>query len=99
MPSLSDKPSKSRFIGPDILQNHTKEEKVNDKKKDRGGRKRGEEKKKANGFTLSFYIMATMRIVFGQKIPLDRKGSFGGNVFKTRPKNTKTKTLTVQLSL
>lgn len=49
--------------------------------------------------SLLVFIMATMRIVFGQKIPLDRKGSFGGNVFNNRPKNTKTKTLTVQLSL
>lgn len=56
-------------------------------------------RKKKPMVSLLVFIMATMRIVFGQKIPLDRKGSFGGNVFNNRPKNTKTKTLTVQLSL
>lgn len=56
-------------------------------------------RKKKPMVSLLVFIMATMRIVFGQKIPLDRKGSFGGNVFKNRPKNAKTKTLTVQLSL
>lgn len=49
--------------------------------------------------SLLVFIMATMRIVFGQKILLDRKGPFGGNVFNNPPKNTKTKTLTAQLSL
>lgn len=56
-------------------------------------------RKKKPMVSLLVFIMATMRIVFGRKIPLDRKSPFGGNVFKNPPNNTKTKTLTVQLSL
>lgn len=55
-------------------------------------------KKKANGFTLSFYN-GYYEDSFWPKILLDRKGPFGGNVFNNPPKNTKTKTLTAQLSL
>lgn len=50
--------------------------------------------------SLLLFIMATMRIVFGQKIPLDRKGSFGGNVFsksakKYKDKNTDCSTISI----
>ena len=42
---LSEKGSKGRFFVPDKLENHSNERKAKEKNKDRGGRKKREEKK------------------------------------------------------
>ena len=50
---LSEKASKDTFLRLEKLHNHSNEEKGKEKKKERGEGK--EEKKKSNGYTLSFY--------------------------------------------
>ena len=50
-------------------------------KKERGERKE-ERREKHYGCTLSFYNMTTLEIVLAEKMLLDGKGPFAGNVFK-----------------
>lgn len=89
---------KAGLLGP-IFSNITLKKKKETTKRKIEEEESEEKKKKKPMVSLLVFIMATMRIVFGQKILLDRKGPFGGNVFNNPPKNTKTKTLTAQLSL
>ena len=51
---LSEKASKGTFVKPEKLQNHSKEGKGKEKKKERGEGKE-ERKEKSKGYTLSFY--------------------------------------------
>ena len=52
---LSEKASKSRFLKPENLQNHSNQGKGKEKKKEQEEGKEEKEKKKSNGCTLSFY--------------------------------------------
>ena len=53
---------------PQKLQNHSNEGKLKGKeKKNERGEGKEEKKKNRNGCTLSFYKIATLEIVFGQK--------------------------------
>ena len=76
---LSEKASKGRFLKPEKLQNHSKKGKGKEKKKERGEEK--EEKRKTK-WLHSFFIIATLAIVFGQKKLLDAKGPFCNNAIK-----------------
>ena len=80
---LSENASKSRFIKPEKLQNHSNEGKGKEKKKERG------EEKKAM-VALLVFIMATLTIVFGRKKLLDPNGPFGGNIIKNPARYTQT---------
>ena len=67
---MSEKASKSRFLKPEKLQNHTNE-----------GKERRRRKRKAT-VALLVFVTATLNIVFGRKKLLDGKGTFDDNVFK-----------------
>ena len=73
------KTSKGRFLKPEKIQNHSKKGKGKEKKKERGEEK--EEKRKTK-WLHSFFIIATLAIVFGQKKLLDAKGPFCNNAIK-----------------
>ena len=82
---MSKKALKGGFLRPDKLRTHTNEGKGKEKKKERARRKkRGEEKKSMVALLLSIDIMAILE----EKKLLDRKGPFGGNVFKNPVRHT-----------
>ena len=71
------KTSKGRFLKPAKLQNHSKKGKGKEKNKER--REEKEEKRKTQWTLHSFFIIATLAIVLGQKKLLDAKGPFRNN--------------------
>ena len=81
---MSEKALKGGFLGPDKLRTHTNEGKGKEKKKERARRKKGGEEKKAMVALLASTIMAILE----KKKLLDRKGPFGGNVFKNPARHT-----------
>ena len=71
--NLSQKGLKGRFLGPDKLQDLTNEGNGKEKKKEREGRYRGEEKKAM--VALLVFIMATLKMLFSRKKTVGCKNS------------------------
>ena len=82
-----EKASIGTFLRPKKPQNHSKEGKGKEKKKEQGEGKEEIEEKKSNCFTLSFYNSFFGDSFWPKKL-LDTKGLFGDNVIQNPARYT-----------